>query len=72
LPQPPEGELAIASLLFSLAIALFKVFSGACGSTRALQSLIYVVFLHQQQGVVAGMVAAFLYFAATTNSLEIL
>lgn len=42
--QPLEGSLAIASLLFSLAIALFKVFSGACGSTSALQSSVYVDF----------------------------
>lgn len=40
--------------------------------TGALQSLICVGFSHQQQGVVKGMVTAFLYFAATTNSLEVL
>lgn len=32
LPQPSGGDLAVASLLFSLAVALFEVFSGACGS----------------------------------------
>lgn len=41
--------------------------------TSALQSLIYIgVFLHQQQGVVMGMVTDFLYFATSTNSLEVL
>lgn len=32
LPQPLEGDLTVALLLFSLAIALFEVFSRACGS----------------------------------------
>lgn len=48
-----------------------KVFSGPCGSTSALQSLIYEYFLHQQQGVVTGMVADFLaILIAITNSSE--
>lgn len=42
--QPLEGDLAIASLLLSAAIALFEVFGGACGSTSALQSLSYMGF----------------------------
>lgn len=53
------------SLFFS-----FKTFSGSCGSTDALQSLIYECFLHQQHGAVIRMVTDFLYLIAITNSSE--
>lgn len=67
LPQLPEGDLATFSLFFS-----FETFNGACGSTNALRSLSYEWFLHQQQGVVIGMVTDFLYLITITNFSEAL